>query len=95
MPVCSLEDTHLSQYFLHPSIHYQCVVPITSQIDTITIEETEQIDELVILPADQYVEASPKHTNTTTVSPTIVAPSTAVVNLDFEQDKISNRIDLY
>ena len=88
MSVCSIEDTHLSQYLLHPSIHSQCAGPISSQIDTITIEDAEQREELVILPADQDVEASPKHTTTTTVSPTTVAPSTAVVNID------SNKIRL-
>ena len=64
MSVFSLEDTHLSQDLLHPSIHPQCAGPIPSQIDTITIEDTEQIEELVILPSDQDVEASPKHTTT-------------------------------
>ena len=87
MSVCSLEDTHLSQDFLHPSIHSQCADTITSQIDTITIEDAEKREELVILPADQDVEASPKHTTTTTVSPTTVAPSTAVVNLDSNKIK--------
>ena len=87
MSVCSLEDTHLSQDLLHPSIHSQCAGPIPSQIDTITIEDAEQREELVILPADQDVEASPKHTTTTTVSPTTVAPSTAVVNLDSNKIK--------
>ena len=82
MSVCSLKDTHLSQDFLHPSIHSQCAGPIPSQIDTITIEDADQIEELVILPADQDVEASPKHTTATTISPTTVAPSTEVVNLD-------------
>ena len=78
MSVCSLEDTHLSQDLLHPSIHSQCAGPIPSQIDTITIEDAEQREELVIFPADQDVEASPKHTTTTTVSPTTVARSNAL-----------------
>ena len=39
------------------------------------------------MPADQDVEAYPKHTTTTTVSPTTVAPSTAVVNLDSNKIK--------
>ena len=87
MSVCSFEYTHLSQDLLHPSIHSQCAGLIPSQIDTIKIEDVEQREELVILTLDQDVETSPKHTTTTTVSPTIIAPSTAVVNLDSNKIK--------
>ena len=92
MSVCSLEDTDLFQDLLHPSIHSQCAGHIPSQIDTITIEDAEQREELAILPADQYVEASPKHTTTATVSPTTVAPSTAVVNLDSNKIKYQTKL---
>ena len=95
MSVCSLEDTHLSQDFLHLSIHSLCSGPIPSQIDIITIEDAEQIEELVIFPVDQDVEASPKHTTTTTVSPTNCCTFNCSSKSRFEQDQISNRIDLY
>ena len=72
MSVSSLEETHLSQDLLHPSIHSQRAGPIPSQIDTILIEDLEQ-----------NVEAPPKQTaTTTTVSPTTAAPSVPVVILE-------------
>ena len=39
------------------------------------------------MPVDQYVEASQKHSTTTTVSPTTIALSTAVVNLNSNKIK--------
>mgnify|MGYP005713925203 CR=1 FL=1 len=75
MSVSSLEETHLSQDLLHPSIHSQRAGPIPSQIDTVSYEEIEQ-EGLVILPADQDVVSPPKENTTTHVSPTIAARST-------------------
>ena len=75
MSVSSLEETHLSQDLLHPSIHSQRAGPIPSQIETVSNEEIEQ-EGLVILPAEQDVVSPPKENTTTHVSPTIAARST-------------------
>ena len=52
MSVFSLEDTHLFEDLLHPSIHSQCAGPIPSQIDTITIEDVEQREELGVMEGE-------------------------------------------
>ena len=75
MSVSSLEETHLSQDLLYPSIHSQRASPIPSQIDTVSYEEIEQ-EGLVILPTDQNDVVSPSKENTIThVSPTVSARS--------------------
>ena len=92
MSVSSLVETPFLQDLLPPSIQSQRAGPIPSEISTVTIDDTEEKSELVILPAELDAEVSPNSTTITTVAPTTATTSTIAVTLDSNKMKYPSEL---